>query len=128
MTTQARSSHEDQVQPLQWRDRLQQRAFHVIANKTLTGIRAPTRPTDSERQFVILAFMLGGLSIVTGFFPIAGLPIGLSGLIMGLVGRRILMLQRVATWAVALSVIGLVHTLANIIVIISIYLSSYLWQ
>jgi uncharacterized membrane protein len=84
-------------------------------------------PSEQERNEVLTAFILGGLSIVTGFFPICGFPVAIAGLFMGLVGRRIPALHTMATWAVVLSLVGLTVTLLNLVVSISIYFSKYLW-
>lgn len=125
MSTHTQSSHEQRAQ---WKSRLQERTFHLIYEKTLQHPKVARPPTASERQFIILGFMLSVFSIVTSFFPVAGLPVAISGLVMGLTGRRITALERVATWTICLSVLGLVLSMVNIMIGISIYLSFYLWQ
>jgi hypothetical protein len=67
------------------------------------------------------AFVLGILAIPTALFPLIGLPIGLVGLILGLtakgdIGRRGLTNMGHAKWGVILSSIGLVLTIANMVV------------
>jgi hypothetical protein len=77
---------------------------------------------------VLTSFLLGILSIVTGFFPIAGLPIGLAGLAMGWAGRRVVALRNIAIWSVLLSTAGLIISLVMIIVTVTNYFISYLFQ
>jgi hypothetical protein len=52
----------------------------------------------------------------------------IAGLLMSLSGQRIGALRHLASWGVALSIIGLVLALANIIVGVAIYFSVYVWQ
>lgn len=67
------------------------------------------------------ALVLGILAIPTALFPLIGLPIGLVGLILGLIAkgdirRRGLTNMGHAKWGVILSSIGLVLTIANMVV------------
>lgn len=128
MSLRTRSTHEEHVPTIDWKSRLQERTFHIIYEKAAQHVPVARPPTSSERQFIILGFMLSIFSIFTSFFPIAGLPVAISGLVMGLTGRRITALERVASWTICLSVVGLVLSVVNIIVSISIYLSIYLWK
>ena len=100
--------------------------IYAVARRSMAH-RPGIAPTEQERKLVLTGMILGGLSIVSAFFPIGGLPIAIVGLIMGLRGRRVGALYKLATWAVALSVIGLVLAVVNIIVWISIYFSAYMW-
>jgi hypothetical protein len=107
----------------QWRER-----FYVAMMRRLTDrSNVYALPTEDERRFVCTGFILSMFSIVAAFFPICGLPIAITSLVMGLAGRRVPGLYTMATWAVALAIIGLGLTLANIIVGVSIYFSSYVW-
>jgi hypothetical protein len=112
---------------LPWRNRLQDRAYHLIYEKAAMKVQTVTPPTQSERQLVILGFLLGLFSILTSFFPIAGLPVAISGLVMGLSGRRVVALERMATWATYLAVVGLTLSFVNIAISVGIYLSFYLF-
>jgi hypothetical protein len=107
---------------LHWRERLYSLAMRKMTDRP----NAYAAPTESERQFVCTGFILALFSLFAAFFPICGLPIAVSGLVMGMAGRRIVGLYTMATWAVALAVIGLGLTLVNIIVSVSIYFST-LW-
>lgn len=88
----------------------------------------PTVPTEDQRHLVLTSFVLGCVSIITAFFPICGLPIAVTGLLLGLYGHRTTALRTMSSWAVALSIIGLMLTFINIIVMISIFFSTYLWE
>lgn len=107
----------------QWRER-----FYVAMMRRMTDrSNVYVLPTEDERRFVCTGFILSMFSIVAAFFPICGLPIAITSLVMGLAGRRVPGLYTMATWAVALAIIGLGLTLANIIIGVSIYFSSYVW-
>ena len=83
-------------------------------------------PTERDRKFVCTGFVLALFSVFAALFPICGLPIAVASIIMGLVGRRIKGLYTMATWTVALAVIGLGLALINIIVSVSFYLSMHM--
>lgn len=107
---------------LHWKERL-----YSLVTRNLTDRSATyAAPTERERQFVCTGFILSIFSLFAAFFPICGLPIAITSLVMGLVGRRIAGLYTMATWAVALAVIGLGLTLVNVVISVSIYFSS-LW-
>ena len=107
----------------QWRER-----FYAAMMRRMTDrSNVYALPTEDERRFVCTGFILSMFSIVAAFFPICGLPIAITSLVMGLAGRRVHGLYTMATWAVALAVIGLGLTLVNIIVGVSIYFSTYVW-
>jgi uncharacterized membrane protein len=107
----------------QWRER-----FYVAMMRRMTDrSNVYALPTEDERRFVCTGFILSMFSIVAAFFPICGLPIAITSLVMGLAGRRVPGLYTMATWTVALAIIGLGLTLANIIIGVSIYFSSYVW-
>lgn len=106
---------------------LRERLYSVARQSTAEHSGKYIAPTEQERKLVVTGIILGGFSIVSAFFPICGLPISIVGLTMGLAGRRVGALYVQATWAVALSVIGLALSLVNIVVWISIYFSAYMW-
>lgn len=108
---------------LHWRERL----YSVVIRKMTDRSDVYAPPTERERQFVCTGFILGIFSIFAAFFPICGLPIAITGLVMGLAGRRVMALYTMATWAVALAVIGLGLALVNVIISVSIYFSTYMW-
>ena len=116
-------SQESRKRTPQWRERL----YAVVMRRMVDRSNAYAAPTEDERRFVCTGFILGAFSIFAAFFPICGLPIAITSLVMGLVGRRITGLYTMATWAVALAVVGLGLTLVNIIIGISIYFSTYMW-
>jgi hypothetical protein len=83
-------------------------------------------PTQAQRNLVLTGLILGFISVFAAFFPICGLPIALTGFIIGLYGHRTTSLQMMSSWAIALSLAGLILTFICIIVTISIYFSNYL--
>jgi hypothetical protein len=120
------SSSRRDTRDLSWKDRWLAYLLPVIDNSAARRADGSTA-TEAQEHFVLTAFVLGVLSIVAAVFPICGLPIAVSGLVMALAGRRIASLHTLATWSLALSLAGLTLTLINIIISISIYLTSYLW-
>jgi len=92
---------------------------------------APTRrsavPTETQRNLVLTGLVLGFISIFTAIFPICGLPTAITGLLIGFYGRRTTSLQMMSSWALALSLAGLILTFIYTIVTISIYFGSYLF-
>jgi uncharacterized membrane protein len=119
------SSPRRDVRDLSWRDRWLAYLFPVLDGGA-TRRTHRSMATEAQKQFVLTAFVLGALSIVAAIFPICGFPIAVAGLVMGLAGRRILSLHTLATWSLALSLIGLGLTLINIIISVSIYVVAYL--
>jgi hypothetical protein len=114
-------SQESRKSTLPWRERL----YSTVMRRMTDRFDAYAPPTESERQFVCTGFILSIFSIFAAFFPICGLPIAITSLIMGMMGRRIATLHTMATWAVALAIIGLGLALVNVIISVSIYLSTY---
>ncbi len=115
-------AQKNRQQVLHWRERL----YSLVMRKMTDRSIAYVAPTEGERQFVCTGFILSIFSLFAAFFPICGLPIAISALVMGLAGRRIAGLYTMATWAVALAVIGLGLTLVNIVISVSLYFSNYL--
>ena len=115
------------------RDRIfAQRVYPTEAlRKIVRGIDAPSGraavPTEDQRHFVLTSFTLGCVSIVAAFLPICGLPVAITGLLLGLYGRQSTPLKKASSWAIILSLIGLVLTCINTVAVISIYMSAYLW-
>ena len=103
-----------------WRAQMYTTAHHAL-------ISHPGAPTEQERNMVLTGFMLSILSIVTAIFPICGIPIACAGLVIGLIGRRIQGVRKVATWSIVLAVIGGTFGLINIIIMIGLYINSLLW-
>lgn len=90
--------------------------------------RHSTIPTEAQRNLVLTGLVLGFISIFTAIFPICGLPTALTGLLIGLYGRRTTSLQVMSSWAFALSLVGLILAFIYTIVTISIYFGNYvLW-
>lgn len=83
-------------------------------------------PTQAQRNLVLTGLILGFISIFAAFFPICGLPIAITGLVLGMHGRCTTSLQIMSSWAIALSLAGLILTFICIIVTISIYFGNYL--
>jgi hypothetical protein len=114
----------------QWREQLQQRAYQLLTQRVASDPALLQKsPTIKEHKLCTLGFMLSALSIFCAFFPICGLPIAISGLILGIRGRHIPGLRRrITSWTIVLSILGLVLTTINILIIVFIYFGTYLWQ
>lgn len=103
---------------------------HVVLRRVIRHLRSrevANLPSEDQQHLVLTSFVLGCLSLFTAFFPICGFPIAVTGLLLGLYGRRT-MLRPMATWAAALSTIGLLLTCINVIVIVGMYFAQYMWQ
>ena len=107
-----------------WRERL----YSTVMKRMTARSDSHEPPTESEKQLVCTGFILGLFSIFAAFFPICGLPIAVVSLIMGMVGRRIAALHKMATWAMAFAIIGSSLALINVLISVSIYLSNSLWR
>lgn len=95
-------------------------------NRTAPARRTAV-PTEAQKNLVLTGLMLGFVSIFAAFFPVCGLPIALTGLLIGFYGRRTTSLQMMSSWAFALSLVGLILAFIYTIVTISIYLGNYLF-
>ena len=84
-------------------------------------------PTEAQKNLVLTGLMLGFISIFAAFFPVCGLPIAVTGLLIGFYGRRTTSLYTMSSWACALSLVGLIVAFIYTIVTISIYFSKYLF-
>jgi hypothetical protein len=104
-----------------WRAQMYTVAHHALIS------RQGAVPTEQERNMVLTGFMLSILSIVTAIFPICGIPIACTGLVMGVIGRRIRGVSKVATWTIVLSIIGGTLGLINIVITVGIYINRLLW-
>ncbi|HEY7419204.1 MAG TPA: hypothetical protein VH593_28740 [Ktedonobacteraceae bacterium] len=114
---------------LQWREQLQQRAHQLLLKRIASDPSIAHKTlTTKEHRFYTLGFILSALSIFGAFFPICGLPIAISGLIIGIRGRHIPELRHTTSWTIALSILGLVLAIINIVISLFIYFSIYLWQ
>lgn len=116
----------------QLRLRVQPMLFRKTSHKSnvLEKIAVPLASiplTEAQRRQVVTGFLLGVFSIVTAFFPVCGLPFAIAGLLIGFANRHIVALRTVVLWGIGLSLIGLIFTVANMIVTIGIYFSPYLW-
>ena len=105
--------------------RILRRVFRRL-NRT-TPVRRSAVPTEAQRNLVLTGLMLGFISIFAAFFPVCGLPIAVTGLLIGFYGRRTTSLYTMSSWACALSLVGLILAFIYTIVTISIYFSSYLF-
>jgi membrane-bound ClpP family serine protease len=101
------------------------KAFRRL-NRTAPARRMAV-PTEAQKNLVLTGLMLGFVSIFAAFFPVCGLPIALTGLLIGFYGRRTTSLQMMSSWAFALSLVGLILAFIYTIVTISIYLGNYLF-
>lgn len=90
---------------------------HVYAAPVRSMFRSRGLVTQQQMDLVSTGFVLGLFSIVAAVFPLCGLPIAVTGLILGLLGRRVAPLHRLAKWAIALSIVG--GTLSLIILLIN---------
>ena len=101
------------------------KAFRRL-NRTAPARRMAV-PTEAQKNLVLTGLMLGFVSIFAAFFPVCGLPIALTGLLIGFYGRRTTSLQMMSSWAFALSLVGLILAFIYTIVTIGIYLGNYLF-
>ncbi|TMC22759.1 MAG: hypothetical protein E6J34_05175 [Chloroflexi bacterium] len=108
----AQTAPESQKKSVSWRK-------HVYAAPVRSIFRSRGRVSQQQRDLVSTSFVLGLFSIVAAIFPLCGLPIALAGLILGLLGRRVPGLRRLAMWAVALSIVGGTLALINLLINIS---------
>src|SRR5690349_12950015 len=119
-----RSTSEQQTHASQWKNYMLYRTYRIFSPRTAKGLNStPTPLAGSERQFVMQGFMLAILSLFCSFFPVCGLPIAISGLIIGVTGYRAGHLHKLTTLTIIFSTIGLALTLINVFVSISIYFS-----
>lgn len=83
------------------------------------GTEAPPivspRPPDDGAGMAIAAFILGISSVFLAFFGACALPFGITGLVLGLTGRRSVRRHHLAVAGVALSAIGLVLAIGGTI-------------
>ena len=84
--------------------------------------------TEEQTRLVLTGFMLGWASLFTAIFPVCGFPIALTALLMGLYGRHTTALRNLSSWAIALSIVGLLLSFVNTIITISIYIARYVLQ
>jgi hypothetical protein len=120
-------THVTQASP--WEEPILHRTYQIFLPRTARGLsRTPAPPTADEQLFVMQGFVLGILSMFCSFFPVCGLPIAISGLIIGCADRRAGHFYKITTLTILFSAIGLALTLINIIISISIYFSFYLWR
>ena len=123
-TTEDPSSH-----TYQWREQLQQRAYQLLMQRIASDPALLQKSlTAKEHKLCTLGFILSALSVFCAFFPICGLPIAISGLIIGIRGRHIPGLRRITAWTIVLSILGLMLTTINMLIIVFIYFGTYLWQ
>jgi hypothetical protein len=83
--------------------------------------------SESQKNLVLTGLILGFISIFAAFFPVCGLPIAITGLVLGTYGRRTTSLQMMSSWAYALSLTGLILAFLYTMITISIYLGNYLF-
>lgn len=88
----------------------------------------PIAPTQDQKNLVLTGLVLGGVSIITLFFPVCALPAAIAGLLLGLYGRSTTPLRTMSLWAIALSVLGLIAACINIFMLVSTYVGTYLVQ
>jgi membrane-bound ClpP family serine protease len=108
----------------QMRWRILRKIFRRL-NRTAPA-RCSTVPTEAQKNLILTGLVLGFISIFTAIFPICGLPAALTGLIIGFYGRRTTSLQVMSSWAIALSLVGLILAFIYTMVTIGIYFSTYL--
>jgi hypothetical protein len=89
---------------------------HVYAAPVRSIFRRRGLVTQQQMNIVSTGFVLGLFSIVAAVFPLCGLPIAVTGLILGLLGRRVPALHKLAKWAIALSIVGGTLALINLLI------------
>jgi hypothetical protein len=83
--------------------------------------------SESQKNLVLTGLILGFISIFAAFFPVCGLPIAITGLVLGAYGHRTTSLQMMSSWACALSLVGLILAFFYTMITISIYVGNYLF-
>lgn len=86
------------------------------------------RPTESQKRIVLTGFLLSIVSLLLSFFPLGGIPIAVTAILMSRSGRHISVLRTVATWGVALAIFGLLLATINICITLGIYIASSIWR
>jgi cytochrome b subunit of formate dehydrogenase len=77
---------------------------------------------------VLTGLTLGGASIIAAFFPLCGLPAAITGLVLGLYGFYMTSLRRMAFWGIVLSTVGLILACINTVMLITVYIGTYMLQ
>jgi hypothetical protein len=98
------------------------------AARRLSAHAHPVAPTQEQKRLVLTGLVLGGLSIITLFFPICALPAAITGLLLGFYGRSTTPLRTMSLWTICLSSIGLICACISIFTLVSTYASKYLMQ
>jgi hypothetical protein len=68
----------------------------------------PVASPDRRGGFAIAGLVLGIIGIVVALVPICGLPVSIVGIVMSALGRQSVLRRTMAGWGLALSIIGLV--------------------
>ena len=76
----------------------------------------PVAPLDRRGGFAIAGLVLGIVGIVVALVPVCGLPVSIVGIVMSALGRQSVLRRTMAGWGLALSIIGLVLTVLIFIV------------
>jgi hypothetical protein len=127
-----RSLQERRAQNMIYEKVFVQRVYPTqVLRKAVSHLNTPmylTMPTEDQKHFVLVSLTLGFTSIITAFFPVCAFPAAITGLLLGLYGRNTTSLRTMSSWAIVLSVIGLILTCIDTVMLISIYFERYLWQ
>lgn len=83
---------------------------------------ARSTPTEGQRHLVLTGLMLGFFSIFASIFPPCGFPIAITGLLIGLYGRRTTLLYTMSSWAIALAFFGLLLTIIFCVFTVGIFI------
>jgi hypothetical protein len=79
----------------------------------------PVAPPDRRGGFAIAGLVLGIVGIVFALVPICGLPIPIVGIVMSALGRQSVLHRTMAGWGLALSIIGLVLSVLIFVVYVA---------
>ncbi|GCE20183.1 hypothetical protein [Dictyobacter kobayashii] len=101
-------------------------ALRKIVRRIDTPTTRITIPTEDQRHFILTGFTLSCVSIPAAFLPICGMSIAITGLFIGFYGRQATLLKSFSTWSIVLSAVGLLLSCINTIVVISIYIKTYM--
>lgn len=77
--------------------------------------------TENQRNLVLTGLMLGFFSLFASILPPCGFAISITGLLIGLYGRRATPLHTMASWAIALAFFGLVLSTISSIFTLGIF-------
>ena len=78
-----------------------------------SGYVDPPRQAEPGKNLALAGLIVGIVSLGAWFIPIIGFPVAIVGIFLAIMALRSVTRKGVATWALVLSIIGLVATAIN---------------